>query len=76
MHLWDVQIDDELVMKAKTQISETLNENLEVIQLALNVYNDYLFILKERERIDAFLKREPFEREAFQAEIDKYKATI
>jgi len=76
MHLWDVQIDDELVMKAKTQISETLSENLEVIQLALNVYNDYLFILKERERIDAFLKREPFEREAFQAEIDKYKATI
>jgi len=35
MHLWDVQIDDELVTKAKSKISETLSENLEVIQLAL-----------------------------------------
>jgi len=65
MHLWDVQIDDELVVNAKALISETLRENLEVINLALNVYNDYLFILKERERIEAFLKKEPFEREAF-----------
>jgi hypothetical protein len=52
-------------MKAKQEIQTILNDNLEVIKLALQVYDDYLFILKERERIDAFLKREPFEREAF-----------
>jgi hypothetical protein len=64
MHLWDVQLEDELVSKAKTEISATLSENLEVIQLALNVYDDYLFILKEKERVEAFLAQEPFEREA------------
>jgi len=32
--------------------------------------------LKEKDRIAEFLKQEPFSREAFQAEIDMYKATI
>ena len=70
MHLWDVQIDDELVSNAKAKISEILSENLEVIKLALYVYDDYFFILKEIERIKTFLKKEPFDIEEFQAEID------
>jgi hypothetical protein len=35
MHLWDVGVDDELVLNAKNKISQTLEENLEVINLAL-----------------------------------------
>jgi len=46
------------------------------VKLAVNVYDDYLFILHEKERIDAFLQKEPFEREAFQAELNKYQETI
>jgi hypothetical protein len=65
MHLWDVPANDELVEKAKATISQTLSENLEIVKLALNVYDDYLFILSEKERIEAFLKQEPFTREAF-----------
>jgi hypothetical protein len=76
MHLWDVQIDDKLVTDAKYEISETLRENIDVIDLALEVYNDYLFILKEKERIEEFLKKEPFDKNQFQAEIDKYMETI
>jgi hypothetical protein len=76
MHLWDVQIDDKLVTDAKHEISETLSENIDVIDLALEVYNDYLFILKEKERIEEFLKKEPFDKNQFQAEIDKYTETI
>jgi Ni,Fe-hydrogenase maturation factor len=76
MHLWDVQIDDKLVTDAKFEISETLKENIDVIELALEVYNDYLFILKEKERIEEFLKKEPFDKNQFQAEIDKYMETI
>lgn len=76
MHLWDVKIDDELVLKAKDTISETLKENLETVKLAVNIYDDYLFILKEKERIEIFLQKEPFDRDAFQAEIDKYTETI
>jgi len=76
MHLWDVQIDDEIVIKAKDKISETLRENLEVVSLAANVYDEFLFILKERERIEAFINKEPITREEFQKEIDMYQECI
>jgi hypothetical protein len=65
MHLWDVKIDDELVVKAKDKISETLRENLETVKLAVNIYDEYLFILKEKDRIEQILKQEPFDREKF-----------
>jgi len=76
MHLWDVQRDDELVFKSKSKIKETLDDNLKVVGLACNVYDEYLFILKEKERIEAFLSKEPFSRDEFQKEIDKFKDTI
>lgn len=31
IHLWDVKIDDEIVLKAKDKISETIRDNLETI---------------------------------------------
>lgn len=65
MHLWDVKIDDELVIKAKDKISETLKENLETVKLAVNIYDDYLFILQEKARIEEYLKQETFSREDF-----------
>lgn len=78
MHLWGVEKDDEIVQIATAKISETIKENLDVVKLALEVYNDYLFILKEEDRIDELIKAPTttFEREKFQAEIDMYEATI
>mmetsp|Transcript_11716 Transcript_11716/g.17890 ORF Transcript_11716/g.17890 Transcript_11716/m.17890 type:complete len:139 (+) Transcript_11716:2128-2544(+) len=75
-HLWDVKADDEIVMDAKEEVSGILADNLEVVRLAIDVYDDYLFILREKERIEAFLKQEPLNLDAFQAEIDMYEATI
>jgi regulator of sirC expression with transglutaminase-like and TPR domain len=60
MHLWDVQREDELVSKSKAKISETLKENLDVVSLARNVYDEYLFILQEKDRIEAFLNTKPY----------------
>jgi len=40
------------------------------------VYDNYLFLLQEKDRIENFLSKEPFKREEFQAEISKYQATI
>jgi len=78
MHLWPVEKDDEIVQIATSKISETIKENLDVVKLALEVYNEYLFILKEEDRIDELIKAPTttFEREKFQAEIDMYEATI
>lgn len=47
-----------------------------IVKLALNVYDDYLFIFTEKDRIDQFLAQEPLQRDVCQAEINKYKATI
>lgn len=69
MHLWDVPIDDELVRKAKSEISEIIEQNLNCVNQAVHVYDQYLFILKEKARIEVFLsdpskyKREDFIRE-------------
>lgn len=51
MHLWDVGIEDEIVGKAKAIISETIAENLEIVATAVHVYDDYLWILTEKERV-------------------------
>jgi hypothetical protein len=77
MHLWDVQVDDELVTKAKAKISETLSENLEIVSKAVNVYDSYLWILNERARVTDFINNEDnYDKNEFQALIDKFRDTI
>lgn len=65
MHLWEVKVKDNLVKDATEKIKKTLSDNLEVVEMAIKVYDKYLFILKERERIEAFLNKENFSREEF-----------
>lgn len=65
MYLWEVKPDDELVINAKNKISTTIRDNLETVKLATNIYDDYLFILNEKDRIEVFLNKEPFDREEF-----------
>ena len=52
-------------------------ENLQVAQKAINVYDEYKFLLEEDARIEKFLEstNEPT-REAYVAEIQKYFDTI
>ena len=57
--------DEEVIRKAKDTVSKTIKENLDVVKLALDVYNDYLFLLKEKDRIEGFLKKTTFSRELF-----------
>lgn len=76
MALWDVPANDEIVDRAKSKISETVAENLEVVEEALHIYDEFVFILNEKERIEEFLKKEPFDRDEFQAEIDRYHHMI
>ena len=76
MHLWDVPIEDDLVRNAQNEIHEILENNIDVVEEALRVYDDYLFILKEKARIEHFLNEGPYKRETFIAEIQKYEKTI
>jgi len=74
LHLWGVPSGDQLVVQAQTEISEILEKNMVVVEKALHVYDDYLFILKERQRVDSFLSDpSKFKREEFAAEIARYE---
>ena len=76
MHLWVVPDDDEVAEEAKKAVSKIIEENRKVAEQAIHVYEDYMWILKEQEVVDEFLKKEPYDRDTFQAQIDKYQATI
>lgn len=75
MHLWDVSNEDELVKNAKAEIMSILEHNLNAAEMALRVYDEYLFLLKERPRIEKFCS-EVHTREEYMAEIKKYEDTI
>jgi dynein heavy chain, axonemal len=76
LHLWHVPEDDELVNKARAEISEILAHNMEVVEKALHVYDDYLFVLKEKQRVEHFLNEtSKFRREDFAAEIARFEST-
>lgn len=45
---------DEVVMKAENEISEILTENLTIAAKAVNIYDEFLFILKEPEKVAEF----------------------
>jgi len=73
MHLWDVSVEDEIVGKAKSQISETLSENLEIVSTAVRVYDEYLWILRAKEDVLDFINQEKnYNKDLFQQEIIKY----
>ena len=77
MHLWDVPIDDELVRNAQSEIQEILEHNLNAAEQALHVYDNYLFILKEKARVENFLAdASKYKRVDFENEIKRYEETI
>lgn len=50
---------------------------MSVIEKALHVYDDYIFILKERSKVDLFLSDpSKFEKADFAAEISRYDSTM
>lgn len=49
---------------------------MNVAEQALHIYEDYLFILKEKPRIETFLAETGHTREQFSEEIRKYEDTI
>jgi len=53
-----IRQDDEIVKAAKAEIEKILEENLLIAKKAVNVYDEYLFILKEPEKVEEFVKKE------------------
>jgi hypothetical protein len=68
-HLWDIQEDDQIVLVAKKEITDILQENLAATEQCVHVYDDFVFLLSEDQRLEAFLNKKPFSRDEFRAEI-------
>ena len=67
---------DEIVRKAENEISEILTENLTIAAKAVNVYDEYLFILQEPESVQEFLSNPKRDRDQYIARIQRYLDTI
>ena len=52
MHLWEVLPADDLVTNAQSEIQEILEKNLNAVEQAIHVYDEYLYLLKEKARVD------------------------
>lgn len=75
-HLWEIRQDDEIVVNAKTEISQILQENLLIAAKAVNVYDEYLFILKEAESVNDFLNKPARVKQEYIDRIQTYMDTI
>ena len=75
-HLWDIQPDDEIVQAAMKDVKEIIMENLYITCKVINVYDEFNFLLTEREKIVEFLDIKPYDREVFLEKITKYQDTI
>ena len=75
-HLWMIDPKDDIVKKAENEVNEILLENLTIAAKAVNVYDDYLFILKEPERVAEFTSNPIRKREEYIERIQLYLNTI
>ena len=75
-HLWEIRQDDEMVVNAKAEISQILLENLQIAAKSVNVYDQYLFLLKEPEKVKEFCSNPKRNRDEYIARIQVYIDTI
>lgn len=54
---------------AVKEIEAIIRENLEAVGKCLHVYDEFLFLLHEENRIADFLAKTPYKMEEFKAEI-------
>jgi hypothetical protein len=79
MQLWVVPEDDEVMDTAKKTVTQIIDENRKVVETAVNVYADYMWILDEASKVQDFVdikNAEKYKREEFQEKIDFYQSTI
>jgi len=75
-HLWYISADDEIIKNAESIIKNIVDENLQATAKCINVYDEFLFLLQEDQRIEAFLNKRPYKKEEFVTEVERFKSTI
>jgi hypothetical protein len=75
-HLWLISNEDSIVFEAKEIINHIVTQNLNATAKCINVYDEFLFLIQEDQRIEAFLNKKPYKKEDFVMEIERFKETI
>ena len=61
-------------MQVTNEIEQILDDNLEVIEKALEIFDQYAFLLKENEKIKEFIESVGRKREEYEKEFQKYSS--
>ena len=75
-HLWEIRQDDEIVVNAKQEISTILLENLQIAAKAVNLYDEFLFLLQESDKVKQFCENKERKKSEYKARIQTYIETI
>jgi hypothetical protein len=79
MHLWVVPEDDEVMDDAKKTVSKIIEENRKIVETAVDVYQDYMWILDQGPKVQEFVdtkNTQNYDRDKFQEKINSYQACI
>lgn len=74
--LWPVSLEDEVIQNAFKDIENTINENMEAINHVPEVFEKFIFLLKEDQAVETFTNVEKHTIKEYQAEISKYEAIL
>lgn len=70
--LWFIQLDDEIIQNAEAEVRQIVDENLQATSQCINIYDEFLFLLQEEQRIDTFLAKKQPQRSEYLAQIQRY----
>jgi len=71
-HLWEIRLDDEIVVAARDEINQILLDKLQIAAKAVNVYDEYLFLLKEAEEVKQFCESKERNKQEYIDRIQRY----
>lgn len=71
--LWPVTLEDEVIQNAFKEIENIIKNNIDAINHVPEVFEKYIFLLKEHEQVEKFTIIEKHTKKEFQHEIAKYE---
>ena len=73
--LWEVQPNDQDVTRMITDIDNIVKDNLDIINKVLELYQPFLFVLKEDNVIESY-KKDPPKRDDIEKKIRFYEEKL
>mmetsp|Transcript_23930 Transcript_23930/g.20947 ORF Transcript_23930/g.20947 Transcript_23930/m.20947 type:complete len:356 (+) Transcript_23930:114-1181(+) len=73
--LWPVSLEDEVIQNCFKDIENIIQHNIDAISHVTEIFDKYIFLLREDEVVDRFISNNTRTRKEYQDEINKYEKT-